>query len=115
MWDRLFGKGIDIKNPELKTLLQELQCISHPDFHKVRLPEDEVIEKIGKIGDPAAVPALEKALAYTRKYKNVLETLRQDPNYDPSAQGSGSLVIQIKLAEQTIHKLQDAIARSKSK
>lgn len=96
-------------NQELTGLLGELQCISRTDFEDVKLPEESVIDRISEIGDSSAVPALEKALADMHKYKHVLETLRNRPDFDASAPGSANFVIMIQFANQLIKKTECAI------
>jgi hypothetical protein len=98
---------VKIMNQELKFLLNELKCMSRPDFKDVELPKEEVIDRITEIADNEAIPFLEKALQDACKYEKIWEHINQ--NTDPSKPGSAGITILIQATRQVIEKLEKAI------
>ena len=101
--------GQDSSNPKLQSLLEDLKRKKRLNVQGVWLPDEDTIEKISEIGDPAAIPALEQALAQTRKFQVMAEGLSNVA--DPTAPGSASPMLVALLAQQTARKIEDAMSK----
>lgn len=98
--------------PNISKLISELETGESLQVDNLRIPTEESVEALGRTGDPAAIPALKKALEESLKFKEMVEGLQR--NVDPFAAGSASPALAAVLANQVIEKIREAISNCSS-
>ena len=93
----------------LSMLISELKTKSSLNLQGEGLPDEQTVIKIGKIGNPEAIPHLEEALLRAKRLKALCEKSKGQMNSGQA--GSASPFLAAMLAEQTIRAIQDAIAK----
>jgi hypothetical protein len=93
----------------LSELLAELDRKKAMELRGEWLPDSSVVTRIGELGDPTAVSALERALDRAKKFKALCETAQIAMS--PTEPGSASPILAAALANQTISDIEKALEK----
>jgi hypothetical protein len=93
----------------LSDLLADLERSKVMELRGEWLPDSSVVIRIGELGDPGAVPALERSLERAKRLRALCEAAQS--GMSPTEPGSASPFLAAILAEQTIRDLEEALAK----
>ena len=93
----------------LLDLLADLERRRVMELRGEWLPDSSVVRRIGELGDPAAVPALESALGRAKRLKALCGGAQG--GMSPTEPGSASPLMAAALADQTIRDIEEALAK----
>ena len=93
----------------LAALISELKTKSSMTIQGAKLPDAQIVIKIGETNSRDALPHLEEALRQAEQIKKICQNNQRQAN--TGSAGSASPFIAAMLAEQTIRTIQDAISK----
>ena len=93
----------------LSNLLADLERKKVMELRGEWLPDSSIVIQIGELGDPRAVPTLERSLERAKRLKSLCETAQS--GMSPTEPGSASPFLAAALTEQTIRDIEEALAK----
>jgi len=97
----------------LEALIRDLKTKTRLNVGGESLPDEAIVEQLGELSDPSALPELQEALQRTRRFEAMWRRL--DSAVDPTSPGSAGPMLAAMLAQQTARKIEAAIAKCGSR